>query len=275
MTASRRCFGVAAGVILAVAAPRTTVAQSTSGPGRADVACGVRVAFVTPLDARSTLQAVVLEPDATGASVPAGAVALFTAANRRYDVPFDGATDAAGTPLVLLVRFPASVNVSGAYVTSLAGTAPVRCAIADPWTAGLVPDDAATRAVAGVIAQPLFDRNAVAVTGSGVPDPLRCGAPSAPARTLHEVPPAPSFFADASDLPHGTVSVRVTVGSDGQAVDAHIDRADATMDETAAGQKIESTTLVAAMHSSYAPATFRCRPIRGIAYYTIVYSRHT
>jgi hypothetical protein len=271
---NRRWLAFAASLALVVAAPRATVAQSARAPGAGERACGVRVAFVTPLDAHATLQAVVLE-DASGANAPAGSVALFTSANRRYDVPFDGSvaggTTDADAPLVVLVRFPARVTVTGAYVASLAGTPTVACAIADPWTAGASPDDAAPRAIIDAMAAPFFDRNAVAVTGPGVPDPLPCRALAAPARIVHEVPPEPSFFAAPDALPHGTVAVRVVVGADGHAIDAQIDHADASIDETAAGTTIKSTALVAALHSTYAPATFRCRPIPGIAAYTITY----
>jgi hypothetical protein len=276
---NRRWFAVAANVVLAlvIAAPQATIAESTPAPGSGETACGVRVAFVTPLDAHAMLQAVVLE-GVSGASALAGSVALFTSANRRYDVPFDGSSAGASdadAPLVVLVRFPAGATITGAYVASLAGTPPLACGLGDPWTAGMAPDDAATRAIAAALAEPFFDRNAVAVAGPGVPDPLPCRTRFSAARIVHEVPPALSFFADAADLPHGTISVRVVVGADGHAFDAHIDRANDTMNETAAGTTIESTAVEAAMHSTYAPATFRCRPIRGIAYYTITYRSRT
>jgi hypothetical protein len=86
---------------------------------------------------------------------------------------------------------------------------------------------------------------------------------------LQSARPELEFWRGAGSLPEGTISIRVLVGPDGHALDVKLEHVEGTIEETSIGTAMKSSALVAAMHSTYAPETFRCRPIYGIAYYVM------
>jgi hypothetical protein len=266
MTAVRRAFAVLLGAALCLAGPHAAAAQSQAEADEG--VCSVRVAAVAPLDASATLQAVVIEPNVTGSAVLSGSVALFTSSNLRYDLPFANAPIGSSAPLVLVYRFPERVVVTGAYVASLDAPLPGPCAIMNPWWTSVVPDALARAALAGASSPNAAPP--IPVTVAGAPDTPACREPTAPARTLKEAPPQLRFLGHG-DPPEGSLTIRVIVGIDGHPLDVQIDRVEGTIDETSSATSIRSTALSAAMASTYAPATFRCRPILGIAYYRISY----
>ncbi len=229
-------WALAAAVLVASSGALCSPAAAQSDAGPADGTCTVRVAAVEELDAGGRLQAVVLEPTVTGAGTISGTVALFTTANRRFDLRFENASISSDAPLVLAYRFPEPVTISGAYLATLDTPQPGPCGIIGPWTRDTETDPRAAHAIA---------------------------------RVLQLAPPQLSFWTDPGSLPQGTISVRVLVGPDGHALDAQMDHVDGNINETAIGTAMKSDALVAAMHSRYAPETFRCRPIYGIAYYVL------
>jgi hypothetical protein len=262
----RRLAAVTACAGLCASAGGRAWAQAALPAQTDDGACAVRVAAVVALDAMHRVQAVVLEPTIAGAGTVAGSLALFSAANRRYDLRFDAAPIASDAPRVIVVRFPTAVTLTGAYVAALDAPPPAGpCGIASPWSAGMPVDALAQAALAAA------DDATALPAGPGERDVPGCRNPTEPARTLREVPPEPTFFPADDARPHGTIVVRVTVAADGHALDAEVDRTDGTIADTAAGTALRATAVTAAMHSSYAPATFRCRPIIGSASYVVSY----
>jgi len=267
----RGVFALGACAVLMTAGAHHVGAQSAAESGEG--ACSVRVAAVASLDASNTRQAIVLEPTVTGSATLSGSVDVFTRTNQRYDLPFTQATIDSATPVALVFRFPVAVELTGAYVASLDAPSPGPCTLAEPWTAGKAVDAPAQHALAAAIEAAPAD--AIVVSASPAPDPLVCRVPTGDARMLHAAPPELGFFRKGSVMPAGLVSVRVLVAPNGHAVDVQIDHTDGTIDESAAGTEIRSAALRAALHSTYAPATFRCRPILGIAFYVIQYNVKT
>jgi len=260
-------WALAAAVLVASSGALCSPAAAQSDAGPADGTCTVRVAAVEELGADGRLQAVVLEPTVTGAGTISGTVALFTTANRRFDLRFENASISSDAPLVLAYRFPEPVTISGAYLATLDTPQPGPCGIIGPWTRDTETDPRAAHAIA--LATPGAPANALPVADIGRDDPMPCRRPRAPARVLQLASPQLSFWTDPGSLPQGTISVRVLVGPDGHALDAQMDHVDGNINETAIGTAMKSDALVAAMHSRYAPETFRCRPIYGIAYYVL------
>jgi hypothetical protein len=245
---------------------QTQTLPDASAPSPVEGTCTVRVAAVAPLDATRSVQAVILEPTVTGSGTISGTVAAFSAAGRRYDLHFENATIGSDAPLVLAYRFPDPVAVTGAYVATLDTPQPGPCSIIEPWTSDAVPDALAQHALA--TATEATPAN-VEVSGSGVVDDLTCRSPERPARVLQSARPELEFWRGAGSLPEGTISIRVLVGPDGHALDVKLEHVEGTIEETSIGTAMKSSALVAAMHSTYAPETFRCRPIYGIAYYVM------
>jgi len=265
---ARACLvalALALGALLRAGALAQT-APDASAPDPLDGTCTVRVAAVAPLDATRSLQAVVLEPTIHGSGTISGTVAAFSAAGPRYDLRFENAAIGSDAPLVLAYRFPVAVAITGAYVATLDTPQPGPCSIIGPWTSGTVPDVPAQHALAlATEAAPA----GVAVTDPGSADELTCRSPERPAHVLESARPELEFWRGGGSLPEGTISIRVLVGPDGHALDVKIDHVDGTIEETSIGTAMKSSALVAAMHSTYAPETFRCRPIYGIAYYVM------
>jgi hypothetical protein len=252
-------------VLIATASAPGAFAQSTPVPETADGPCSVRVAAVAPLDASEAVWAVVVEPTVAGSGVLSGSLALFTSRDRRYDVRFENGVIRSDAPLVLTYRFPAAVVITGAYVATLDTPSPGPCSIVAPWVAKVPSDALADHGIAAATVAGAND--ALPVTDPGRADPLTCRVPTGPAHIVRAEPPEVTFFDGNGGMPEGSITVQVVVTPDGHAFDVHLDRVEGNLDELASGTTFKQTVLRAAMKSTYAAATFRCRPMIGIAYY--------
>ncbi len=261
----RSIFALLSCMLIATASAPRVLAQSTPVPETAEGACSVRVAAVAPLDASEAMWAVVVEPTVAGSGVLSGSLALFTAHDRRYDVRFENGAIRSDAPLVLTYRFPTAVVITGAYVASLDTPSPGPCTIVAPWVPKVPAEALADLAIATATVAGASD--ALPVTDPGHPDPLTCRVPTGPAHIVRAEPPEVTFFNGNGGMPEGSITVQVVVTPDGHAFDVHLDRVEGNLDELASGTTLKQTVLRAAMKSTYAAATFRCRPIPGVAYY--------
>jgi hypothetical protein len=232
----------------------TAPAPAATAPADDDAAyCTVAVATVAPVGSDGTTQGVILMPTVAGSATLTGTLALFTADGRRYSVPFgDTLVTSAGSPTVLLYRFPRPVEVTGAYVSALGGSDGGACAVAYPWSKQrATPSAKLDRAIANVA--PSAPVTAVADTGTA--DALACSDPDRAPRAKND--------ARALSIPyaHGRVVVLVTIAPDGKPVNATVVSSDPSLNDGGTGNEARADAVRIAMHSDFEPATFRCRPI--------------
>jgi hypothetical protein len=246
------------------------VAAKAADPGD-DAYCTVRVARVVPVDASGTTQAVLVQPALDGSATLSGTIALFTADDRRYDVPFPATLRALpGTPALFVYRFARPVVITGAYVAALGGPAAGPCGLSFPWSNDALAGPPASDAD---IAKAAAAATATPVAEPGSPDPLTCAVPNQPARTIH----ADSPFAIAGAT--GNVIVRVTIAPDGHPLFASLFRVDASLDsgtgEAGAyrARRARAEAIDAALASTYETQVFRCRHVFGVYLFSVAFGR--
>jgi hypothetical protein len=252
-------------IAMAILAATTTVngpaAAQSPAPDDAGY-CTVQVARVAPADASGATQAVVVMPTVDGSATLSGTIALFTADDLRYDVPFpDTRITSNGAPTVLLYRFANPVTITGAYVSALGGPAPGPCAPAFPWSKS-APH--AAKAVDHAMASVPSDAKTIAVTGSGSPDPLRCAVPY---QAAHTITAAAAPVIDAREQ----VTVHLTLRPDGKPTDATIAKV-VYLDTYPTGRTDALRAAIqTAAASTFESEIFRCRHVVGTYDFNVEY----
>jgi hypothetical protein len=231
--------------------PATAATPPAAAPD--DAYCSVAVNDVAPIGAGGTTQGVVMMPTVDGSGTLSGTIALFTADNRRYDVPFpDTPISSTGTPAVLVYKFARPVEVTGAYVATLGGANAGPCAIAYPWSK--IRSTPAARAVRAIASVPA-NAPATAVAEPGTPAPLACSDPDHPPHTIS------AALIRSIPYAHGHIGVMLYIQPDGRPTDPSIASFDPSVNDGGTGNDARADAIRAAMLSTFAPATFRCRPI--------------
>ncbi len=208
---------------------------------------------VAPIGTDGITYGVVLVPTVEGSGTLSGTLALFTADNRRYDVAFpETPISSTGAPAVLAYRFARPVDVTEAYVAALGGPNAGPCAIAYPWSkARSAPAARAVRAIANVPA----NAPAMVVAEPGTPAPLACSEPDHPPRVIS------TALIRSIPYAHGHIGVMLVIQPDGRPTDPSIASSDPSINDGGTGNDARADAIRAAMLSTFAPATFRCRPI--------------
>jgi TonB family protein len=247
-------FAIGAGGAMSVAAePPAQV--PTHGPGW----CPVTV-NVDPLSQEHRVYALHLESSETGKA--SGTIALY-AGDQRYDIPFESVVvtdwaDDETVPTPLVVRFPASIDLDGAYVRFLAAPLAERCdAPFLPWlprTAKMRASPQPPKSTAEYMRRALAAEPQEAP--SAIADPRTCSTPDRRASTIAAVPPA--YPAAAAKLGiTATVYVRVILNADDSIHSVAIINS-STRDD------LDQSALAAASSSRFRGATFRCKPAIGV-----------
>ncbi len=236
------------------AATNAFVSDPVSAPGHHF--CPVRP-YVTLLDDSKTRYAVSL--DAIHAGDYSGTITMY-AGNSRYDIPFHGLTatgfDRRGghaTPLV--IQFPQSTNLDGAWVSALDGAPACEVAYA-PWASNY-PNYG--RSDAAYLAELRLLKPVDAP--SPTIEARACDVPDRVARTLKA---APVRVADVAGGPDATVGVLVLIDDQNAVIGEKIS-------ESASFPADDQAALDTVARSTFLGATFRCRPI--VAYYLFRVSR--
>jgi hypothetical protein len=233
--------------LLVLLLPDGTIAATNDDPAF----CSVYIAAVKPIGAAGTRQAFAIQPMVDGTATLSGSIAVYTADDRRYDLPFANVTMSNVSPGVLVYQFAQPVRITGAYVATLDQPTTGPCAISEPWT-DRRPAPPPTSHPAEALAAVDDATRATRVADPGHEDRPACPVPTEPGRTVAAARP------EAIPGIVGRVYVLVTIGTDGVPIDAGIERMDATIAQLPRASVVGADAVQTAMRSRFVTATFRC-----------------
>lgn len=239
----------------------TAAAASTEGY------CDIRVSDVASPDGGRTI-VLALAPVDPGHAVLSGTLALYTADDRRYDLPFTQLAIDSQVPALVAYRFPTPIVPAAVYLTSLGGSSGGACGIFDPWTPQVSRSPAGPPSLAKAIGGGETP-TATEVVDSGRLDPPTCAQPTLPARTLRAVSPVYPYGTTAT----GQVVVMVTVGSDGRAVEARVGHMEGSLATDRMADAFAASAIAAANASTFQTNTFRCKHVFGTFAFIVMFRK--